>query len=341
MIHVALEGQSDEGAVEKLLKEFGYRMHPPSIKRGTGSLDALIPAYNRAAVRSPWLVVRDADRDCPVALRQSLIGSEQSPAFSLRIACSMIEAWLMADREKFAEYFSVSRARVPDAPEELEHAKRTMLSLCSRSRSREIREGVVDRSGNRPGPRYVAVLNDYARRSWRPRVASERAPSLERAMFEIVRLQSAGVWPTPKFSSDNARPRTTGTSTNHRHPGRPEPANHALGRSQCGLSTEFHAADDGDGRPLAALARPGLGGDGPMCLPLQDTIQVAQAGAGRPCLGDPDAVMGDRAYSSRAIRAAPRRRSIVTIIPQPRDHQTHLSRAWVTRCATPDLRPVA
>ena len=195
MIHVALEGQSDEGAVEKLLDEFGYRMHPPSIKRGTGALDALIPAYNRAAVRSPWLVVRDADQNCPVALRARLIGGEQNAGFCLRIAKSMIEAWLMADDESFSSYFGVSRNRIPSAPEELEHAKRAMLALCMKSRLREIREGLVDGSGSRPGPRYVSLVNGFAREAWRPTVAADRAPSLARAIAEIARLQESGAWP--------------------------------------------------------------------------------------------------------------------------------------------------
>ncbi|MCR1981361.1 transposase [Cellulosimicrobium cellulans] len=40
----------------------------------------------------------------------------------------------------------------------------------------------------------------------------------------------------------------------------------------------------------------------------------------------PDAVMGDRAYSSRAIRAELRRRGIVAVTPEPRDQQAHRRR---------------
>jgi transposase len=91
------------------------------------------------------------------------------------------------------------------------------------------------------------------------------------------------------------------------------------------LSTKIHAAVDGNGRPLAVLVGPGQGGDAPMCLPLLDAIRVPRVGAGRPRT-TPDAVLGDRAYSSRAIRAELRRRGIVAVIPEPRDQQAHRRR---------------
>ncbi|SMF16465.1 transposase [Cellulosimicrobium cellulans J34] len=62
-----------------------------------------------------------------------------------------------------------------------------------------------------------------------------------------------------------------------------------------------------------------------MCLPLLDAIRVPRAGAGRPRT-TPDAVLGDKAYSSRAIRSELRRRGIVAVIPEPRDQQAHRRR---------------
>nr|WP_205308124.1 IS5 family transposase [Oerskovia jenensis] len=120
-------------------------------------------------------------------------------------------------------------------------------------------------------------------------------------------------------------PRTQGALANHKNPERREPADHALGRSRGGLSTKIHAAVDGNGRPLAVLVGPGQGGDAPMCLPLLNSIRVPRAGAGR-LRTTPDAVLGDRAYSSRAIRTELRRRGIIAVIPEPRDQQSHRRR---------------
>ncbi len=62
-----------------------------------------------------------------------------------------------------------------------------------------------------------------------------------------------------------------------------------------------------------------------MCLPLLDAIRVPRASAGRPRI-NPDAVLSDKAYSSRAIRTELRRRGIVPVIPEPRDQQAHRRR---------------
>jgi transposase len=45
-----------------------------------------------------------------------------------------------------------------------------------------------------------------------------------------------------------------------------EPADHGIGRSRGGLSTEVHHAVDGRGRPLSVLIGAGQAGDAPACL---------------------------------------------------------------------------
>lgn len=62
-----------------------------------------------------------------------------------------------------------------------------------------------------------------------------------------------------------------------------------------------------------------------MCLPLLAEIRVPRQGPGRPRTR-PDAMLGDKAYSSRAIRAELRRRGVVAVIPEPRDQQGHRRR---------------
>jgi hypothetical protein len=99
----------------------------------------------------------------------------------------MTEVWLMADREKFAEYFRISAARVPDNPEDVPHGKRTLLELVLRSRSKEIREDVVTPSGQ-TGPLYVSRINDFASTVWRPEVAASASDSLRRAIGRIAAL---------------------------------------------------------------------------------------------------------------------------------------------------------
>ena len=97
-----------------------------------------------------------------------------------------------------------------------------------------------------------------------------------------------------------------------------EPDDHAVGRSRGGLSTKIHHACDGKGRPLAFIIGPGQGSDSRMFPMVLDTISVPRAGSGR-ARNRPDAVLGDKAYSSRANRNLLRMKRIKAVIPEPRD----------------------
>ncbi|KQQ65396.1 transposase [Microbacterium sp. Leaf320] len=62
-----------------------------------------------------------------------------------------------------------------------------------------------------------------------------------------------------------------------------------------------------------------------MFLPLLSQLRVLRSERGRPRTR-PVAVLADRAYSSRAIRADLRRRQIQAVIPEKRDQQAHRKR---------------
>lgn len=186
MINAAVEGESDRGAVEALIIAAGHDVGKVIPARGKSRLDPKIPKYSDAARLTNWLVLRDSDGACPVELKSEL-SPPQNPRFVLRIAHSMVEAWFLADAGGFAEYFHVSAGKIPRAPEELRHAKTSLLSLCARSRSRMIREDLVAKDG-KEGPLYVARLNEFARERWDVAAAAERSPSLARAIASLRRL---------------------------------------------------------------------------------------------------------------------------------------------------------
>lgn len=73
------------------------------------------------------------------------------------------------------------------------------------------------------------------------------------------------------------------------------------------------------------LVGPGQAGDAPMFPILMDHLRVGRRGRGRPRTR-PDRVRGDKAYSSRAIRAHLRERGIGAVIPEPVDQQGHRKR---------------
>jgi transposase len=69
---------------------------------------------------------------------------------------------------------------------------------------------------------------------------------------------------------------------------------------------------------------PGQANDAPALLPLLAQLRVTRP-AGRPRTR-PERLRGDKAYSSRAIRAHLRRRAITAVIPEPADQIGHRAR---------------
>nr|WP_184567985.1 IS5 family transposase [Streptomyces paradoxus] len=102
-------------------------------------------------------------------------------------------------------------------------------------------------------------------------------------------------------------------------------AGQALGRSRGGLTTKVHLACDGRGLPLAVLITPGNVNDSTAFDAVLDAVKVPRTGVGRP-RRRPDAVIADKAYSSRAIRQTLRRRGIRAVIPERADQKANRMR---------------
>lgn len=90
-----------------------------------------------------------------------------------------------------------------------------------------------------------------------------------------------------------------------------------LGRSQGRLTTKIHLSADRPCWPLSPLLTPGHAADSPRFIPVMNKIKV-RGPVGRPRTRPRQAV-GDKAYSSRAIRAYLRRRGIKAVIPEKTD----------------------
>jgi transposase len=90
-----------------------------------------------------------------------------------------------------------------------------------------------------------------------------------------------------------------------------------LGRSRGGLTSKIHLAADRRCRPMAFVLTAGQAADSPQFIPVLDKVRV-RLPVGRPRTR-PDAVAGDKAYSSRANRAHLRKRRIKGVIPEKKD----------------------
>jgi len=99
-----------------------------------------------------------------------------------------------------------------------------------------------------------------------------------------------------------------------------------LGWSRGGLTTKLHTICDGRGRNLATRLTPGQDADTLQLIGLVDAVRVARPGGrGRP-RKRVDHLTGDKAYSSRANRAALRARHIPNTIPERDDQKANRAR---------------
>ncbi len=83
------------------------------------------------------------------------------------------------------------------------------------------------------------------------------------------------------------------------------------------MTSKVHLAADRRCRPLSFVLTPGQAADSPHFVPVVEKIKLCGP-AGRPRTR-PDAVAGDKAYSSRANRSYLRRRKIRAVIPEKAD----------------------
>jgi transposase len=80
-----------------------------------------------------------------------------------------------------------------------------------------------------------------------------------------------------------------------------------------------HTLADGRGRSLASRITPGQAADTQQLVALLEQVSVRRPGRPGPPRSRPDSVTGDKAYSSRANRAALRAKHIHATIPEPND----------------------
>jgi putative transposase len=117
--------------------------------------------------------------------------------------------------------------------------------------------------------------------------------------------------------------RPQGARPNYTIP-RPEPDDHALGRSRGGFTTKIHALVDHRMRPVVVRLTPGQAGDNPQLVPLLNDWAQQRPSSER-CRRI--RLLADKAYSHPSTRRELRRRRMPNTIPERADqHEYRASR---------------
>ena len=116
-INLAVEDDLSEAVLKEILKQ---SQRPFSIgvclkRQGYGYLKKIVPGINKAAKGSPYLILTDLDRnECPLALLTEWLSCPKHPNLIFRVAVVEVEAWLLAHRQAFADFLSISVDLIPD-----------------------------------------------------------------------------------------------------------------------------------------------------------------------------------------------------------------------------------
>jgi transposase len=95
-----------------------------------------------------------------------------------------------------------------------------------------------------------------------------------------------------------------------------------LGRSRGGLTTKIVLTADRRARPVSRVITAGQRHDSISFTQVMAAIRILRRGRGRPRT-KPRHVLGDKAFSSKAIRSYLRRRGITATIAEPADQIKH------------------
>lgn len=183
-VNFACEGKSDLPFLVSMIRATGNEVGEKIVKRGCVNLDNAIPQYAQAASYFPgelWLIVRDADGQCPVELRERLNPVGVPDTFLLRIAVNMIESWMLADEDAAENFFGVSKGIIQSA-RNAKDPKRALLNACQHGKyKKRFKDRLFNSSGN-AGPEFIPIYEEFAVKHWDANRARKCDESLDRAM---------------------------------------------------------------------------------------------------------------------------------------------------------------
>jgi hypothetical protein len=163
------------------------------VKGGRGNVQRELGAYSTLAKVMPVLIGVDLDGDeCAPTLLKKWSRIPPQPGLILRVAVREIEAWVLADKRRFATFVSAAPNDVPERPDALYDPKRSLLELARAHAKTELKADLVpqnyDASYPRIGRAYNLRMCAFVDTKWRPDVARKKSESLDRALTALEQL---------------------------------------------------------------------------------------------------------------------------------------------------------
>lgn len=189
-VQLVVEDELSEAVLRKLVDHSAHDLsiYGVYLTGGFGKIKSNVQRFKNASNVMPHIVLTDLDRCicAPSLLNNWGIGTiPQNLLF--RVAVREVEAWLLADREGFAEYLNLPLAKIPQYPEQEIDPKQALFSVVRKCKKRRLVEEIVPAAGSSAslGPLYNKRMCGFVREHWNIQRASINSDSLSRAIARI------------------------------------------------------------------------------------------------------------------------------------------------------------
>jgi hypothetical protein len=167
-----------------------------------GQVKSQINKFNQLALAHPVILLIDLDAEtCAPALIRKLIPGKNKN-FILNIAVDEAEAWLMADREGFSEYFKIKIEDIPSSHQTKQGGRKALTEmkfgyksslyltreLVKKIKHAEFKQQLTPKKGATKGPEYNSCLLPFIQNKWDINNACRNTDSLNRMIGRIQDL---------------------------------------------------------------------------------------------------------------------------------------------------------
>lgn len=191
-VQPVVEDLIQERIINKLFRELRPEINLLNAlgKSGNTYIRQRMRGFNEAARHLPHFVITDLDSIvCPPVLIQHWVDFTPRAGFLFRIAVREAEAWLLADKIRFAEFIGVSSSLIPDDSEQVNDPKEFIINLARRSRKRSIKD-IVPTGTSKVGPGFNLVMEEFIHHHWNVNDAANNSRSLRKAITRINQFLS-------------------------------------------------------------------------------------------------------------------------------------------------------
>ncbi len=205
-VYISAEDPVTKAVIERLLAYCSPRLKVfKEMPARGGEIKSKIAQLNALASSKPVILLMDLDTDdCAPLLKSKLLnGISQSPNFLMSIAVDEAEAWLMADREGFANYMGLPLDIIPSASMQKMGSMKQVVEMDFRCKSSydlthriiqqssksELKMQIAAKGKACKGAEYNTAMLPFIRNVWNIDVAMCNSDSLSRMVRRLQKLE--------------------------------------------------------------------------------------------------------------------------------------------------------